>query len=183
MHEASLVNDSRAPAGSHHALFDEREGNHGRVQRVAHLVGEHTEPLGAFVHDGALPLSRELGHRAGNGIVQTKIERTKLVRRQIGVEIGREPRDHLADVSIVMHHVPHAHTFLEELVTVPDGALAQLGVVDRLFVRGTLQRLAQLIQKGREALTELRGVDGASGLEALSGTLDDLLSMHLEKLA
>ena len=99
-----------------------------------------------------------LRYRARDRIVQTGIERSKVIRGDLYVALHGQVGNRLADVAVIVDHLRNGEPLQQKIVAVLHGAAADRGVRDGAAFT---QRLDELPQKQRHAVVDLRfGRDG-----------------------
>jgi hypothetical protein len=100
--------------------------------RFPHFVGKHAEPFGSFAGDRSLLLHCESGHGARDGVVETQVERLKLLGRDRHARFDSEPGDHLEEVAIVVNDLRNGRPPVKERVAVFAGASLNLRMVEAM---------------------------------------------------
>jgi hypothetical protein len=69
---------------------------------------------------------RELGHGSGDGVVETSVQRAKVLEADRRSHFQRELRDGLTDISVVVDDLVDAEPLLQQIMAVPFRALANV---------------------------------------------------------
>lgn len=72
------------------------------MKSVAHLVREDAEALYSFCGGRALAQAQVLGHRFGDGVIETPVENMKLERGDRRLHLMGQLGHGLADIPVVM---------------------------------------------------------------------------------
>ncbi len=131
-HQASRVDGAGTSTWRDGAFLNASESEYRGVDDVSHFMGEEPESLGSRLGDGSLAETRVLGHRPRDCIIEAKIERSEFIRRERGVTIDGQARDHLAKVAVVVDDLRHGHSVREELTPVLARAFGDLPMIARL---------------------------------------------------
>jgi hypothetical protein len=128
---------------------------------------------------------RERRHRAGDGVVEAKVERLEIVDRHGDVLLDCEPGDDLTEIPVVVDDLAHRESLLEALGAVHGRRGSDLQMIDRLLRRGLAQGLPELVQEGRQRLRELRlARDGrVSPPHSRSRASEDLVALRPDEVA
>ena len=98
-------------------------------------------------------LPGEFRHRAGDGVVEASIEGAKVVGADGGMQLSRELGHRLADIAIVVHHLPDRQSLQEQITPVLARARQDVPRVGA----GMLELSDDLVEEHRHAVIDLRG--------------------------
>ena len=127
-----MEHSARTPADTNFPCLENLERHHRRVHQVPQFMSEVPEafaPAGRRSIDARLILSATvLSDRAGDGIVQAVVQRTKVFRGDRRVQFYRELGDGLTDVAVVVHDLRHGEALKQEIMSMLEGGPADLEV-------------------------------------------------------
>jgi hypothetical protein len=112
----SLSWTSGAAVNGHGSALENAEGQHGRAEPVAQFVREGAQALGSSVDERLLAQPLVLRDGLGDGVVETAVQRVKLVDCDVRVELECELGHRLAHVSVVVNDLAHAESHAKHVV-------------------------------------------------------------------
>jgi hypothetical protein len=125
-HGAGASRDTDVPG------LQDFEGDDRGVDQVAQLMREKPEALGfarGFGVDGGLiALTPVFSDGARDRIVQAPVQGAEFIRADGHLSLHRQVGDGLTDVAIRMHDLRHGEPLIQEIMTVPEGGVADLHV-------------------------------------------------------
>src|SRR5258708_7560506 len=128
--QAAIQHSTRRSTQAHIAPLEGLDREHGRSDQVAQFVRERAEGLirglAFFIGDVLTAYAPKLGDRAGDGVVEARIENAKLSYGNRRLFLDSQFGNSLAEIPVVVNNLVDSESLAQQLIAVLRRASADL---------------------------------------------------------